>query len=161
MIFVGRVQALLASALAISLTGKAASNQTVLSVNHTVVASRLESVLRTVGMEPSGRSPLAGGLAVSAKGAGCEVWAVEYSPYGTMADVIASEAQPVGSLRYVYHGRVYDQPPGLEPLLRFYWWRELKRIGIDAPRSPIIAVASSASCDLSAVPWERIDLLPG
>jgi hypothetical protein len=42
------------------------------------------------------------------------------------------------------------------PLVEFFLWRELNRIGIDSARVPIIAVILSPRCDAAALPWQRV-----
>ena len=74
-------------------------------------------MLRAGHLKPFDQSVFAGGIAISARNATCEVWATEYTPYGTMADVISERARSVGKLRYVHKGIVYAEPPGLAPLL--------------------------------------------
>ena len=157
--FSARHNIALAATLAISLAGKAASNRPVPLADQQFFAERLEGALQTASLKRFDRSDFADGIAVSAKNASCEVWATEYTPYGTMADVISSRAASVGELTYVYKGEVHYKPPKMEPLLAFYWWRELKRIGINAPRSPIVAIAASSSCDMSAVPWHEVSVV--
>lgn len=151
---------ILAAALTASLAGKAASNQPVAPPDQKLFAERLESTFRLAGLQPSDRSLFSTGITVLASSEQCVLWATEYTPYGTMADVIAQRARSVGELRYVYKGRVYKHPPAIMPLLAFYWWRELKRIGIDAPRYPIVAIAASRECDLTLLPWINLAALP-
>lgn len=149
-----------AAGLAVSLAGKAASNQPIASPDQKLFAERLESTFKLAGLQPRNRALFSTGITVLASGGLCVVWATEYTPYGTMADVIAQHGRSVGKLRYVYKSLVYERPPSVKPLLAFYWWRELKRIGIDAPRYPIVAIAASDGCDLSLLPWINLAAMP-
>jgi hypothetical protein len=133
-----------AGILLISLAGKVAVNQPVAPVDKDNVAARLSAMLNAAGMEVVNYSDYSDGIAVSGERGSCRIWAMEYSSYGTMADVIARRAKSVGELRYVYRGEISDSAPRLQPLLDFYWWRERKRIGMNVPRG---------------VPWRDIAVL--
>lgn len=100
--------------------------------------------------------PSPAGAIVFATAKSCRLWARDYLPYGTALAYYRSRATGYGPLAFVYQGRVYDRPPKVGPLLSFFLGRELARLGLDASRAPIIAVAASPGCALSAVPWDRV-----
>lgn|GEM_PF-5692075 len=100
------------------------------------------------------------GMLVHARRGGCRLMLGDYSPYGTFADVIAARARAVGPLRFVYRGAYYERAPKLLPLTDFYWWRELRRLGLAAPRHPVVAVAASPQCRLASFDWGRLAALP-
>lgn len=156
--FSTKLQSILAAVLFVSVVGKAASNREAPPPDPNLFASQLESALSAAGLKISGRSHSDGAITIVAQGRRCKLWATEYTPYGTMADVISDQARSVGQLQYVYVGRVYDNPPKIAPLIAFYWWRELKRVGISQPRFPIVAVAAAPSCRIR-VPWTQMSAL--
>lgn len=86
------------------------------------------------------------GVVVHARRGACEMWVRDYGPHGTFRNVYEDMAEPVGSLRYVYNGATFQNPPKLEPLLRYFFRREMLRLGVPARKYPIYAVASSAAC---------------
>lgn len=93
------------------------------------------------------------GVVVHARRGACQMWVRDYSPHGTHRNVYEALAEPLGSLRYIYKGEISEDPPKLEPLLRYFFRREVLRLGVKTPKYPIYAVASSASCDKSAITW--------
>lgn len=90
----------------------------------------------------------------------CRVLVAEYSPYGTFAPVVARLAAPVGPVHYRWRGQSYDRAPKLQPLMLFYLQRELRRIGIEVARSPIVAIGASPGCALDGLDWGRLESLP-
>jgi hypothetical protein len=103
------------------------------------------------------RRPL--GILVYAHRGGCRLMAGDYTPYGTFAEVFAARARPFGPLRFVYRAVVYDRAPKLVPLTDFYLWRERRRLGLAAPRHPIVAVAATPACGPTAPDWSRLAAL--
>lgn len=93
------------------------------------------------------------GVVVHARRGACQLWVRDYGPHGTMRNVYEELAEPVGSLRYIYKGAISREPPKLEPLLRYFFHREMVRLGVSTARYPIYAVASSTACDVSAISW--------
>ena len=100
------------------------------------------------------------GMLVHARRGDCRLMLGDYSPYGTFADVIAARAGAVGPLRFVYRGAFFDRAPKLVPLTDFYLWREQRRLGLAAPRHPIVAVAASPRCRVESLDWRRLAALP-
>ena len=88
---------------------------------------------------------------------GCRIVAGFYPPHSTFRDVWQNLASPVGRLRFAWRGRLYEDEPKLGSLFDFYRWRELRRIGVPADRSPVIAVASSPGCPADILPWALAD----
>jgi hypothetical protein len=93
------------------------------------------------------------GVVVHARREKCRLWVRDYTPHGTMRNVYEELAAPLGSIRYTYMGRTAKEPPKLDPLLRFFFHREMLRLGVSAPRYPIYAVASSAGCRIWSFEW--------
>ena len=100
------------------------------------------------------------GMLVRARRGDCRLVLADYSPYGTFADTIAARAGAAGPLRFVYRGDLYERAPKLLPLTDFYWWREQRRLGLAAPRHPIVAVAASPQCRLESLDWRRLAAMP-
>ncbi|MDB5698183.1 MAG: hypothetical protein JWN69_987 [Alphaproteobacteria bacterium] len=96
------------------------------------------------------------GMMVTAQRDGCRLAIRNYPPHGTLAQTYARLARPVGPLHFVYRGRVTDRAPKLLPLIEYFIGRELRRLGVAAPRAPILAVAASRGCDIGRLRWEAI-----
>jgi hypothetical protein len=100
-----------------------------------------------------------GSLLHGAKG-GCRLILAESDPHGTFDQRLGELAAPVGPLRVAWRGRIYPRTPKTTALLRFYVWRELRRVGIPLPREPLAAWAASPGCDTSRIDWRRLAALP-
>jgi hypothetical protein len=99
------------------------------------------------------------GILAEGRRGNCRLVVGDYTPYGTFADRFDQLARPIGSLRFVYRGDFHAQAPKLVPLLDFYMFRELRRVGLPALRHPIAAVAASPGCDLTPFDWRRLAAL--
>lgn len=131
--------------LLLSLGGKLLANGATVEPDPILFAARAESALRAAGFETKRvKRPM--GLLVYGRKEGCRAMIGEYSPYGTFAETLALRAAPVGPLRFAWRGRIHDEAPKLVPLTEYYLRRELVRIGIQAPRAPIAALALSPGC---------------
>ncbi|MEO5775185.1 MAG: hypothetical protein ABIQ32_13865 [Sphingomicrobium sp.] len=97
---------------------------------------------------------------VHAGSPGCRMWAREYTPYGTYLSDFQDAAKPYGRLYFVYGNQLYDRPPKVVPLLRFYVARELARAGLRPKRKPVVAVAVTARCNLRRIDWRQIAEVP-
>lgn len=100
------------------------------------------------------------GILVHARRGDCRLIAGDYTPYGTFAEVFAARAAALGPLRFVYRGEAHARAPKLLPLLDFYLWRERRRLGLAAPRHPIVAYAASSGCGSASPDWSRLAALP-
>ena len=136
-----------AAILAVSLGLKLASNRGDLLVDQKGVAVALAAELQHHGF--AARTQQRGTETVVIAGQGdCRILARDYTPYGTMREVWEEKAKSYGPLRYLWHGKFYNQAPKLQPLLALYIQRELFRIGVETNRAPIIALAASPTCVL-------------
>ena len=88
----------------------------------------------------------------------CRMVARDYTPYGTMREVWEEKTRHVGAMRYVWRGEMSAEPPKVGPLFALYLQRELFRVGVQMPRSPVIALAASASCALPAGLWREAEI---
>lgn len=93
------------------------------------------------------------GVVVHARRGDCQMWVRDYSPHGTYRNTYEALAEPLGSLRYIYKDEISEDPPKLDPLLRYFFRREMLRLGVHTPKYPIYAVAWTASCDRSGITW--------
>ncbi|HMJ92698.1 MAG TPA: hypothetical protein VK472_01225 [Allosphingosinicella sp.] len=141
------LSAALGAVLLLSLGGKLLANRATVEPDNVLFAARAEAALRGAGFETKRvKRPM--GLLVYGEGGGCRAMIGEYAPHGTFADTLAKRAAPIGPLRFAWRGRVYGEAPKLMPLAAYYLRRELLRIGLDAPRAPIAAVALTPGCTL-------------
>ena len=157
-----RLELALAAALVVSLGGKlAAASRTSDPDPHTAAASA-ERMLTSAGFDAriveTSRSPR---VFVEARRGQCRMIAGEYPPHSTFRDVYLDLAAPIGPLRFAHRGRLLDREPKVLGLWDFYRWRELRRIGVAAPRNAIIAVAASSGCHAETLPWSEVAALPG
>jgi hypothetical protein len=118
-------------------------------------ASQISRFLESAGYSTAAElRPL--GMKVTAWRGGCRLAIRNYPPHGTLAQTYSRLARPVGPLHFVYRGQVTDRAPKLLPLIEYFIGRELRRLGIAAPRAPILAVAASRGCDIGRLRWGAI-----
>ncbi len=152
--FLTRAEYPLVALVLLSLAGKAAVNredQNPAILEHTfalAVQRQLSQAGFTTNVE---RWPT--GVTIQAQEGACRMWVRESSPHGTMRNIYDELAKPLGPLRFIYRGATFEEPPKLDPMLRFFFNREMARLGIKTSRSPIYAVASSSVCDLHSIQW--------
>jgi hypothetical protein len=145
--------------LLVSLAAKAASSAPTPTPDPRRFASAAAESLRAEGFAIEfERRPI--GLLVHARRGSCRLMAGDYTPYGTFADVFEARARRLGPLSFVYRGASYGRAPKFVPLLDFYLWREWRRLGLAAPRHPIVAVAASPGCAPATLDWTRLSALP-
>lgn len=146
---------LFAALLVLSLAGKVIWSAPAPEPDARAAAAALIGTFQSAGFEARivelQRSP---GIVVEAARGSCRVVAGDYPVHGTFQDVYRQLAAGIGPLRFVHRGGLQESEPKLSGLVRFYLWRELSRVGIEARRAPIIALAASVSCNLGDVPWE-------
>ena len=149
------LKGLFAALLALSLAGKAVWSAPAPEPDGRAATAAIVHALRSAGFEARAvvlkRSP---GIVAHGVSGRCRIVAGDYPVHGTFQDVYRQLAAGVGPLRFVHRGSLRDGEPKLAGLIRFYHWRELRRVGIAAARAPVIAVAASESCDLGRIPWE-------
>jgi hypothetical protein len=152
----------LAVLLVLSLAGKAAWSAPAPEPDPRAPAEAARLVLARAGFGTRivelDRSPRI--LAEGVRGR-CRILAGDWPPHGTFADVYRDLGSSLGQLRFVRHGAVTTEAPKLRALVEFYLWREQRRIGIDAARAPVIAVASTRDCDIESLGWTRAARVSG
>jgi hypothetical protein len=152
---------LIGAALALTLAGKLAASVEEPAPDLASAAASTAQFLGRHGYEAEvRRTARAPHLLVTARRGGCRLAVGDYTPYGTFADIYRDLARPIGPLHFAWRGTLHDSAPKLGPLATFYVWRELRRIGVEAPRSPVLAVAASPQCDLAGLPWEEVASFP-
>ncbi len=150
----------LAAALAITLGSKAAWTRGVEFPDNALFVERAEALLRAEGFATDRLTRPFGTLLFGRSGR-CRVMIGEYPPNGTFSDILAVVGRSVGPLRYAWDGTVYDAPPKLVPLGEYFIQRELRRIGFEPVRRPIVAVAASDECPPRAgIDWAALAMLP-
>ena len=148
------LRALLLALLTLSLAGKVVWATPAPEPDARASAAAIVGALRSAGLAARivelRRSP---GIVVEATRGLCRVVAGDYPVHGTFQDVYRQLAAGASPLHFVHLGAVYESEPKLSGLFRFYLWRELRRVGIEVRRAPVIAVAASRDCNLRGVPW--------
>ena len=157
--FTNALEGALVGLLVLSLGLKLAASRSEPRPDQQLFASQVFRFLEREGYTTAAElRPL--GMMVTARRDGCRLAIRDYPPHGTLAQVYARLARPVGQLRFVYRGRVSDRAPKLLPLIEYFIGRELRRMGIAAPRAPILAVAVSRGCDITRLRWGTISTFP-
>ncbi len=147
-----------AALLALTLSPKLVAAETPQRRDNKVFVRDITRLLADAGFQTrSERRPL--GVAVFGTRPGCAIMIRESVPHGTYLNVLEQLARPYGRLRFIYRGRISETAPKALPLLDFYIFRELGRIGIRIPRAPILAVAAKPDCDVGGIPWNRVATL--
>ncbi|MEO6359887.1 MAG: hypothetical protein ABIO43_04835 [Sphingomicrobium sp.] len=152
--FLTRAEYPLVALVLFSLAGKAALNRQ--DEDHTILEPpfvlAVQRELSQAGFT-SNVEQWPTGVAIQAQGGACRIWVRESTPHGTMRNVYDELAKPLGKLRFVYREAISEDPPKLDPMLRFFFNREMARLGVKVSRSPIYAVASSSACDIHSIQW--------
>ena len=149
----------LGAALLLSLGGKLLAVGPAAAPDQDMFAARAAETLRARGFAVrSERRPL--GILTYGDRPGCRMMIGDYTPYGTFADTYARRAAPVGPLSFAWRGTLRAEAPKLVPLTLFYLRRELLRLGIEAPRFPIAAIAASPGCDPRELNLAALSRLP-
>ncbi len=154
-----RLRLAVAAALALTLGAKAAWTREAPPPDTELFNARAEALLRGAGFR-TGRVVRPFSAVVFGRRGGCTLMVADYPPQGTFAEPIALLGRSVGPMAYHWRGRIAQAPPRLGPLASFYLGRELRRIGFDPPRHPLLALAGSAGCDLAAIDWTPLTALP-
>ena len=146
--------------LPLSLLGKVAASASPPEPSPRASVVSAERLLASEGFETriveTNRSP---GIVVEANRGGCRIIAGDYPVHETFKDVYTQLAAPAGELSFAYRGRLYTRQPKIRSLADYYFWPELKRIGVENRRAPVIAVIASRGCALETVPWEESALV--
>jgi hypothetical protein len=152
-----RFSLLFSVALLVSIGAKAAatSGDPQPDFNATVDATRqmLTNAGFEAGVRHRARLPA---IVVEAQAGDCRLLAGEYPADHTLADAYQALVRPDARLLYAYRGELHASAPRTRPLVDFFLWRELNRIGIGTARVPIVALILSPGCDAAALPWERV-----
>ena len=154
-----RASAVFAALLALTLAAKFVMVAEPASADNRLFALTAAQVLAAGGFQiRTEQRPM--GLILFGERGNCRVLIADYTPYGTFAPVVARLAAPIGPVHFLWRGARYEAAPKLRPLMQFYLQRELRRIGFDVWRSPLVAVAASPGCALDNLAWDRLEALP-
>lgn len=96
------------------------------------------------------------GAAVLAERGNCRLLVGLYEADGKFSDLWFVAARPVGRLRFVYDGKVYDRPPGRSALFGQYLTRLMTRLGLTRVGPALLAVAAGPECEVEELPWDRV-----
>jgi hypothetical protein len=90
----------------------------------------------------------------------CRLVIKQVLPQGYNLNAIKAMIAQEGRLSFVFDGRVYGERPPATTTLSHYWTRLRQQLGLKAREKPVLAVASSESCAVDALPWKEIAELP-
>jgi hypothetical protein len=145
--------------LAGSIGVKVAANAAPPGPNAAAFDAAAVAMLANAGFTTSREARPFGTLVHGTRGT-CRVVVAEYDPHGTFDRLLRELAAPVGPLRFAWQGRVSDGVPRRQALIRFYVWRELRRVRIAVSREPLAAWAATPGCDSSSLDWHRLASIP-
>ena len=145
--------------LLLSLGGKAAFSRAAPAPRGEDTSVRASRLLADQGYATSVEKRPFGTIVHAARGA-CRLIAAEYPAHGTLTEPLAALAAPIGPLRFVWRGAIYEQAPKLAPLADFYLQRELRRAGFSPAHAPILAYATSRRCGARPVEWGALAAPP-
>jgi hypothetical protein len=100
-----------------------------------------------------------GQVLVHAKRGSCRMLIREAVPQGWNRSSIELQAKPVGRVRYVFDGAVYQHEPFVAPVMDEYWTMVRIKMGLSPSRHPLLAVAASDDCAINALPWWELGIL--
>lgn len=152
---------LLAAVLAVSLAGKLAAGRPLPTPDDRRALARAAQIATSAGYRARLiRRERAPALAVVAERGDCHMLIGHYPPFGGLANAYRTLARPPRDrIHFIYRDTVFASAPKLIPLAEHYATRELRRIGLDVTRSPMLAVVASPACEVEQLPWN--DLRPG
>jgi hypothetical protein len=90
----------------------------------------------------------------------CHLVIKQVLPQGYNLNAIKTMIAQEGRLSFVFDGRVYGEGPPATTTLSHYWTRLRQQLGLKVREKPVLAVASSESCAVDALPWKEIAELP-
>ena len=117
-------------------------------VNRTVVAFLLQHGFESHLDKRSGM--------FDANAGNCRMLITEAAPQGWDRSRVELHAKTIGRLSYVFDGAIYANEPFLAPMIDEYWARVGFKMGLKPSRHPILAVAASDDCKMSALPWWQL-----
>jgi hypothetical protein len=99
-----------------------------------------------------------GNVSIYANAGKCRMLIRVAEPHGWNRSGIELQAKPVGRLSYIFDGAPYEREPFLAVIDEFRQKVRIK-LGLRPIRHPILAVAASDECSISALPWRELGTL--
>jgi hypothetical protein len=93
---------------------------------------------------------------IRANAASCQLQIAKITPDGSDQSVVRHLANGTDRLFFVVRGRVYTQQPTFWTQIDYLWTERLRELGLIKQLSPVIAVATNASCNAEQLPWAEL-----
>lgn len=155
----GRLSLFVAATLALTLAAKAAWTRPAPPPDGELFNRRAEALLHDAGFR-TGRVVRGFGTVLFGRRGGCTLMVADHVPQRTFSEPIERLGRSVGPVSYHWRGATSAAPPRLAPLVEYYAWRELRRLGFSPRRHPVLALAGSDGCRLAAMDWTPLATLP-
>jgi hypothetical protein len=96
------------------------------------------------------------GSRIYASSGNCRLAMRQVDPQGYNLDAIKTIDAKEGQLSFVFKGLVYTDQPLASTILSHYWFRLQQKLGLHPRWNPVLAVVSSDSCSMDALPWKEV-----
>jgi len=96
------------------------------------------------------------GSRIYASSGNCRLAMRQVDPQGYNLDAIKTIDAKEGQLFFVFKGLVYTDQPLASTILSHYWFRLQQKLGLHPSWNPVLAVVSSDSCAMDALPWKEL-----
>jgi hypothetical protein len=93
---------------------------------------------------------------IQANTSSCRLQIAKIAPDGSDQSVVQHLAIGTDRLFFVVRGRVYTQQPTFWTQIDYLWTERLQELGLTKQLSPVIAVATNASCNAEQLPWAEL-----
>ena len=93
---------------------------------------------------------------IQAVNGSCHMRIMMASYDGTDRDMVRSLVTADEILRFVHHGKVYQEQPTLLTVLAELWTRSLRKIGLTDRYESVLAVVAQRRCDADRLPWDQL-----
>ena len=97
---------------------------------------------------------------VLARKGDCTLIAANALASGWLGERFAEETAAIGPVSYQYRGATGTDFPRFVPVVAEHLQLWAYRVGIVAPRTPVIAIAASPACRLDAIDWGALRIWP-
>jgi hypothetical protein len=98
-------------------------------------------------------------VVVARRGA-CALVAANAQTDGYLRERFAEDAGGIGPILYHYSGAPVPAFPRVVPVVTEHLQNWAYRVGIVAPRTPVIAIAASPACRLDSIDWAAFRIWP-
>jgi hypothetical protein len=97
---------------------------------------------------------------VRAQKGACTLIAANALAVGHLRDRFVEETAGIGPTLYHYRGATAAAFPRVAPVIAEHLQNWSYRVGIVAPRTPVIAIAASPACRLDSIDWSALRIWP-